>query len=346
MDPLRGNNTAARIGYIDIAKCIAILAVIAGHYYAPPLLAGKVIYSFHMPLFFIVSGFFVKDYQIKKNVIRSCKGLLLPYAAGMGIKTVIDIFAGKDLQGLDAARQGLIDMIGGMCKVSAVFPVFRDVGMLWFLPCLFVCRVLFVVIMNVTEKSKYSSSIRIIVFSLLAFVGMATPRLTYEYFPWGAEIALVSLLFLFCGNMLNKHKVFDDRRRLPIAGICLVIWIVLLSLGFYIELAAHYWPGFYLAVLEGMLASFAVMCLSQLIDKIRFLNTALRWIGKSSLIVLLVHYIDSVYEVSDKLLGILNIDHSILSLTVRILFILCIAGDISLLLQMVKARSKVRSANG
>ena len=346
MNSLKGNNTAARIGYIDIAKCIAIIAVIVGHYYAPPHLAGKVIYSFHMPLFFIVNGFFVKDYQIKKNLIRSCKGLLIPYAVGMSIKLVIDIFASRELHGFAAAWQVLVDMVGGMCKVSAVFPVFRDVGMLWFLPCLFICRVIFVFIMNITEKSKYSTSIRIIVFSLLAFVGMASPRLTYEYFPWGAEIALVSLLFLYCGNMLNKHKVLTDKRRLPVAGICLVIWIVLLSLGFYIELAAHYWPGFYLAVLEGMLASFAVICLSQFIDKIRFVNIILRWIGRSSLIVLLVHYIDSVYGVSDKLLGILNVDHAVLSLIVRLVCILCIAGGISFLIQTVKSRLKARSANG
>ena len=54
-----------RIEYIDLAKGLAIYLVVLGHALgslaAPTMehgIIGNVIYSFHMPLFMILSGFF------------------------------------------------------------------------------------------------------------------------------------------------------------------------------------------------------------------------------------------------------------------------------------------------
>ncbi|MBR4734180.1 MAG: hypothetical protein IK081_15615 [Lachnospiraceae bacterium] len=52
-------NVKKRIDYLDAAKGIAILAVIVGHFYAPGII-GRIIHSFHLPLFFIISGYIGK----------------------------------------------------------------------------------------------------------------------------------------------------------------------------------------------------------------------------------------------------------------------------------------------
>ena len=54
-----------RLEYLDAAKGLGILLVILGHIYAwNPNINRKIlvtwIYSFHMPLFFIVSGMLIK----------------------------------------------------------------------------------------------------------------------------------------------------------------------------------------------------------------------------------------------------------------------------------------------
>lgn len=62
---------------IDIAKGIGIILMIVGHCSFcfvdyPWVIRG--IYSFHMPLFFIISGFFIKEglsFQYKKELKRS-----------------------------------------------------------------------------------------------------------------------------------------------------------------------------------------------------------------------------------------------------------------------------------
>lgn len=58
---VRSTNTEnKRIQYIDIAKTLGIIFVIAGHVVSSDTEIKKVIYSFHMPLFFMLSGMLVE----------------------------------------------------------------------------------------------------------------------------------------------------------------------------------------------------------------------------------------------------------------------------------------------
>ena len=70
-----------RIEWIDVAKGIAIILMVAGHTTIPKLISNF-IWAFHMPLFFIASGLCTKweegvtygDYIIKKTI-----SLLIPF---------------------------------------------------------------------------------------------------------------------------------------------------------------------------------------------------------------------------------------------------------------------------
>ena len=73
-------NMQKRIEYIDTAKAIGILLVILGHckfLYRPEL--GIFIYSFHMPLFFVISGMFVKPLSISNGIMKYAKAYVRPY---------------------------------------------------------------------------------------------------------------------------------------------------------------------------------------------------------------------------------------------------------------------------
>lgn len=74
--------------YVDSIKAIAIESVIIGHFYGlifneSNSFVYKVIYSFHMPVFFYISGLFLKDlvsnteYYIR--VLLKARQLLVPY---------------------------------------------------------------------------------------------------------------------------------------------------------------------------------------------------------------------------------------------------------------------------
>lgn len=77
-----------RIGYLDIAKGIGILLMIFG-YIDRVGVVQTWIYSFHAPLFFIVSGIIV--FKQNKRNIKKVKGLLYPYFM-FSLITIIYIF--------------------------------------------------------------------------------------------------------------------------------------------------------------------------------------------------------------------------------------------------------------
>lgn len=55
---------------IDIAKAIGILLMILGHCHGIPWILRNFIFSFHMPLFFIFSGFFYKTPQNMNEMVK------------------------------------------------------------------------------------------------------------------------------------------------------------------------------------------------------------------------------------------------------------------------------------
>lgn len=66
-----------RIVIFDILKGIGILLVIVGHTFMKEI--GPYILAFHMPLFFIVAGYFFKHKPIKVQIKRDFRRLIVPY---------------------------------------------------------------------------------------------------------------------------------------------------------------------------------------------------------------------------------------------------------------------------
>ena len=70
-----------RLDWVDVAKGITILLMVAGHTSIPETIS-KYIWSFHMPFFFFVSGVFYSEKKYKKfNSLlkRRIFTLLVPY---------------------------------------------------------------------------------------------------------------------------------------------------------------------------------------------------------------------------------------------------------------------------
>ena len=68
--------------YISIAKALGIILMVVGHSGCPAAIS-KFIYLFHMPLFFVCSGYFFKEISDRTSLLsfykKRMKGLYLPY---------------------------------------------------------------------------------------------------------------------------------------------------------------------------------------------------------------------------------------------------------------------------
>ena len=70
-----------RIAWLDIAKGIAIICTIIGHNIPVGGNVRNLIFSFHMPLFFILAGYTIKEIpynQFSKATFKDFKRLIIP----------------------------------------------------------------------------------------------------------------------------------------------------------------------------------------------------------------------------------------------------------------------------
>ena len=114
-----------RIEIIDIAKGIGIFLVVIGHLISMNSYPGKVIYSFHMPLFFFLSGVcFNQDKYLKFSsfLCNRLKSLIWPCLC---FTVLISIM------------QALILDIP-ISQLKTELP-----GALWFLPILFIAEIIY-----------------------------------------------------------------------------------------------------------------------------------------------------------------------------------------------------------
>lgn len=202
-----------RIEWIDEAKGIGILLVMLGHCY----LDAKFIfwfYSFHMALFFFLSGitFFVKGNYIsflKKKV----KSLLIPYFFFM----VITMFC----NGVLAASHGISYNVG---KVLLSYIIQKRYTLLWFIACLFIAEQIMYLLTKAQKKNKKNS------FWIFASAGGALLFFVYRYvvgidLPWNIDLAVLATAFMCLGKYFASLDVKITNTKL----ICIVlgaIWLI------------------------------------------------------------------------------------------------------------------------
>ena len=200
-----------RIEWIDMAKGYGILLVIYGHIDEFGTI-GRWIYSFHVPIFFLLSGYvFNSDGGWKQFLKKKCRTILVPYFAyGIPILAVpvIRAFLWKRLR------------VAYLWKLAECFLLQKRLTTLWFLTCLFCLNVLFYVLTRLIKSD-----------ALLICVSIAAAALGLWYYsmggwavPWNADVCLTALPF-FCAGYLCKKKsamtarFFEGRR----------IWAVMLG---------------------------------------------------------------------------------------------------------------------
>lgn len=141
-----------RLDFVDYAKAVVIAMMVFGHLPSNSLseAIGKYIFAFHMAIFFMISGMFVKKTSLnfKEVVVRPFKQLLIPYFGFSIIAFSIcwispylhpELYKGINgwTEIFKAAFIGLFYMTDKVTEIS-----FMPLGPLWFLVCLFWCKLL------------------------------------------------------------------------------------------------------------------------------------------------------------------------------------------------------------
>ncbi len=286
-----------RIEYLDIAKGIGILLVVLGHNDLGAIspFFYQVIYSFHVPLFFFLSGYFINtavsffDYSRKRF-----HSVLKPY-----LFTIFLIY----FVSVSFEKMGFQNAIVRIVKALYGSIDYIDWGQLWFLPNLFVVSLYAFLFIWITSKLQN----RWITWGiLLATLTASLPFLHVFYpfplsifgkeyqlygLPFSLDLVFLSGFFFVLGNevrQVSSEKTFGNVLLLIGAGIGLV----LLNYFFHysVDIAKRVYESFLVNTTEAILGILFVLALSRQIElRSRWLAALFKYLGNITLIILLFH---------------------------------------------------------
>ena len=331
-----------RLDYVDVAKGIGIICTVIGHTFSGTMTA-KIIYTFHMPMFFFISGYLYHEKTTKDLFVKSVKRLLVPYFTTclcfLGYYVIdklliddIDIIGkGLQLHGL-AALYG----IGSNSKMTISFlPDIRIVGVLWFLVAMFVAQLVFNWLVKLKRVCRFPLFLSV---GILAGLSYVTAR--WFFLPWSIQPALGALVFTYFGYVIRqKDWLFEIPKRhkaamLPMAGL----WALSMMYGTCNMVSNQYamslkFFGYSLPVVNGAIVVMAGICgsmfvlwISALIAKfLKPLSRFLGYTGRESLVVLCLHKLELNYVPSFEWAGYVlqegTFEFSLLVMAIKMAFI-------------------------
>lgn len=270
----------------DIMKGVGILMVLIGHIWQlNDTVFSLIIYSFHMPLFFIVAGCFSKTYdeskgRIGKIIASYFKRLYLPVLA-MTLLLVLWYIV-KTLNNTKFANRIVTTLLSPIWASTIPLPTsFGNVviGALWFLMALLCAKVIFLFL----SKWNYWGGFISLLLSVCAFLISAYKPLV----PWCLLQGLIALPFLFIGQYWHKKLIPEW------TGILLVpIWICVILFS-HIDMYSFVFERFPMDILGAVGGTWVFYELSKLIaNYTHHVANVLAFLGICSLSIYCWHAFD------------------------------------------------------
>lgn len=273
-----------RIEYLDIAKAIGILCIIAGHMGMPKV--DRVVFTFHVPLFFLISGYFLNNTErMDCFVIKKARSLLIPYyftgICLILIKIPINIIKGAaDQIPKDVFHTLLQVLYASGTNTNHTIAGIRAIGAIWFLFALFWAEIIVRISLD-----KVRGGVLIIA----AVTGYYTSR--YVWLPFNLQAGAVSAIFVYLGALCKKKKVSEKSDwKIILAGFIALLLEVYFGIALYC--VSNTYDHGIVSMIGAVLISGSVIEISKYIGKCRFLKKVLLFYGKNSMIILCWHLIE------------------------------------------------------
>ncbi len=303
----------------DIMKGVGILLVITCHFFGwnHPWLA-RIIQSFHMPLFFIIAGYFSKAYvdlpTSNKN-IKSYFGRLYPPMALTQLMIVawaiLMAFVKKD--GWDPViRESLsllwADVHGPMTPWGKL-----SLGVIWFLLALFVAKSLLIPLSRLKQWA--------IPVSLVLAAGTLLLHTLFPYSIWCISLGLMALPFVAVGWWIKNHP-FPLWFNIA-AIVCWIAAIVFSKLDMY----SFTWGCYPLDVIGAYGGTYCVYWLSKWIGShLKYTSKILAFLGVASLAIMCVHCFEMYSHLGNHLRAMVGVELPMWAMYIwRYILTICLA---------------------
>ena len=276
--------------WIDIAKGIGILLVVIGHS-SIPIFMSNFIWAFHMPLFFICSGWVTSwgKYSVGEFVANKVRTLLIPFIIYSSIVLLV-----KEIIGIGDLYLWLRKGWQGYA--------------LWFVPVLFFASII-VRIINAAGK-QYVLLGGILCLILGAFLSYFKISL-----PWTISSIPYAVFLIILGSVLNKYAKFIATPKWYILVCCAIITFTISSL-WRLDMAFNNILPVIPLTCGAISGTFMIFFTSSYIyNNTKILSNILQAIGRETFIILAFSQIISMTLIECTSLGVIAryvIDFSLL----------------------------------
>lgn len=302
-------------------KGIGIFLVVFGHIYSEPD-ATQWIYSFHMPLFFFISGYLFKrnDLSVKKSILKISRSILFSYLIFYILTYIYWLIIERHFRVSDV--EWWRPIIGLFYGTNTNSYMAHNI-VLWFLPALYSVEVIFIIIYKFLKaQSLYVA----IAEGVVVVLGIILINNKITYLPWGGATAFIASGFYTFGYFIKKmFPIIRMRYIILILILSLCMWLFLPTSIIPIDMNSCVYGNWGVFILYAVVGIMFVFAFSSLVNR----NKIIQMGGESSLVIMCVH--GPIYRV---ILGIASrITHQdifilreslLISVVVTILSIICI----------------------
>lgn len=277
-----------RVEWIDVSKGIAIILVVLAHNIPVHSLLWSIIFSFHMPFFFLICGFLYKEKGVLTQIKSNFHRLILPYFATAFILSSAKIISSFVKTHTNTTFIWFISIVYSTGIIPSQFPILKEFGPLWFLTSLFCAILIFNITFKLTKgKNKYLSHT---IYMLLGLLGYLIGQ--DIYLPWSLDIALSAQPFIYCGYLLKSNDLLDKKLSIVPFIILTVLWFANINNN-ALGMNSREYNSIVIFYIGSISGSILLIYLSKLLVKTRILTVFFTYLGKETLVIMCFHLLES-----------------------------------------------------
>lgn len=285
-----------RTGWIDICKALAIYCMVLGHTGTSRQIS-TVIHVFHMPVFFVLSGYCfneIKNSNMLAFIKKRFLTLIVPYFI-FGITLFMFWDAALFVLHRKEEMRSISNLMTSILWNNANASAFGVIQ--WFLPCLFFSEIIFGALLKISKNIFYLSGGIL----FLSICGYLIPLALEMRLPWALDCALMATAFYALGWISKKTLILEKiselikNRRAICWFIIIVVSIAMLPSVFYngaVNMRTVTYGNYFLYIVNAVVYSFLIILVSMLLEQMLNHNAVcdmLERIGRNTLVVLLLN---------------------------------------------------------
>ena len=209
---------------IDILKGIGIILMVVGHSGCPKIIHDY-IYTFHMPLFFMASGFFITEKNVQNIwvfIVKKIKGIYVPFVlCSLTFLLFHNIFFDIGLindkygtvEGYTSFYYSIRDIVHNLIKILVIMDGYEPflLGAYWFLRALFFSSIILCLgtwLINIKLKSISKS---ILCLSIVCFLLGGVLKYMHVQIPFiaqGGYREMIGVFFMSAGYFMRMYRKY------------------------------------------------------------------------------------------------------------------------------------------